>query len=132
MAALAVALFVLVAYTVIVSGDPGPTAGDLTALDVVEDIRAGWLTDVAKVVTALGSAAVVLPLAAICAALLALRRRWPEFGCCRRHGDHPSAAHELKDAVDRPRPAGGLVDSLRLLLSQRARRPRRSSTSGSR
>ena len=36
MATLAVALFVLVAYTVIVSGDPGPTPGDLTAFDFVE------------------------------------------------------------------------------------------------
>ena len=48
----------------IVSGEPGPTPGDTTAIEVVESLRTGWLTDVAKVVTALGSAAVTGPLAA--------------------------------------------------------------------
>ena len=33
MAVLAVALFVLVAYTVVVGGDPGPTPGDDTAIE---------------------------------------------------------------------------------------------------
>ena len=56
MAVLAVASFVLVAYTVIVSGDPGPTPGDETAVDIVESLQTGWLVDVAKVVTELGSA----------------------------------------------------------------------------
>jgi hypothetical protein len=55
MAALAVASFVLVAYTVIVGEDPGPTRGDVTAFDVVEHLRGAWLVDIAKVVTALGS-----------------------------------------------------------------------------
>ena len=36
MAALAVGLFVLVAYTVIVGGDPGPTPGDATAIELVD------------------------------------------------------------------------------------------------
>ena len=53
MAVLAVALFVLVAYTVIVSGEPGPDAGrhhgDRSRRTAA---HAGWLTDVAKVVTA--------------------------------------------------------------------------------
>ncbi len=52
MAILAVAGFVLVAYTVIVSGDPGPTPGDVTAKDIAEGLRTAWLVDVAKVVTA--------------------------------------------------------------------------------
>ena len=63
MAVLAVSLFVLVAYTVIVSGEPGPTPGDRTAFELVERLRTGWLVDVAKVVTALGSSAVVGSLA---------------------------------------------------------------------
>ena len=45
MAALAVSLFVLVAYTVVVGHEPGPTPGDITAMEVVESIRTGWLTD---------------------------------------------------------------------------------------
>ena len=88
MAALAVASFVLVAYTVIVSGEPGPTPGDETAIDIVESLRAGWLVDVAKVVTALGSRAVVLPLAF---ALRRAARGPPPLGRgrrpARRHGD---------------------------------------------
>ena len=80
MAALAVALFVLVAYTVIVGGEPGPTPGDVTAMEVVESLRAGWLVDIAKVVTALGSLVVVLPTGAdLRRRSLAARRRWAEF-----------------------------------------------------
>ena len=33
MAVLAVALFVLIAYLVVVEGDPGPTTGDETAIE---------------------------------------------------------------------------------------------------
>ncbi len=110
MAILAVAGFVLVAYTVIVNGDPGPTPGDLTAMEVAERLRVGWLVDVAKVVTALGSSAVVLPLAAVCAAALAVRRRWAEVGVLVvGAGLIVLGVHELKAAVDRPRPGVGLV-----------------------
>jgi undecaprenyl-diphosphatase len=110
MATFAVAAFVLVAYTVIVNGDPGPTPGDVTAMEIAEKLRTGWLVDVAKVVTALGSSAVVLPLAAIAAAALAARRRWAELGVLAvGMAIVVLGVHELKDAVDRPRPSGGLV-----------------------
>lgn len=112
MAILAVSGFVLVAYTAIVSGDPGPTPGDMTAVDVVESLRTAWLVDAAKLVTALGSLAVVLPLAALSAALLAVRRRWAELGVVVvGFGLTYLGVHEIKDAVDRPRPDGGLVDA---------------------
>ena len=52
---LSVSLFVLIGYAVIVTGDAGPTPGDAEAIDVVDSLRAPWLTDLAKVVTALGS-----------------------------------------------------------------------------
>jgi undecaprenyl-diphosphatase len=74
-----VALFVLVAYTVIIGGDPGPTPGDETALELVGHIQTSILTSVAKVVSWFGSAFAVGLAAAICAALLAWRRRWVEF-----------------------------------------------------
>lgn len=110
MATLAVASFVLVAYTVIVGGDPGPTPGDVTTADIVERLRTGWLVDIAKAVTALGSAAVCLPLAAIAAAGLAARRRWAELGVLVvGMAIVVVGVHELKDAIDRPRPAGGLI-----------------------
>jgi membrane protein DedA with SNARE-associated domain len=110
MATLAVAAFVLVAYTVIVGGDPGPTPGDVTAMEIAEKLRNAWLVDIAKVVTALGSSAIVLPLAAVAAAALAARRRWAELGVLvTGMAIVIAGVHELKDAVDRPRPADGLV-----------------------
>ena len=112
MATLAVALFVLVAYIVLVGNDPGPTPGDETAIDVVESLRVGWLTDISKVVTFLGSGLFTWGLTAVCAALLAVRRRWAEFGVLIAGMTLTSIGfHEIKDAVDRPRPEGGLVDT---------------------
>ncbi len=110
MATFAVASFVLVAYSVVVSGEPGPTPGDVTAMEIAEELRVEWLVEVAKALTNLGSAAVVWPLAAIAAAILAARRRWAEFGVLVVgmliviFG-----VHELKSVVDRPRPDGGLT-----------------------
>ncbi|HEX8690782.1 MAG TPA: bifunctional DedA family/phosphatase PAP2 family protein [Solirubrobacterales bacterium] len=111
MSILAVAGFVLVAYTSIVSGDAGPTPGDMTAIDVVESLRTGWLVDLAEAIAVLGSSAVVFPLAAICGVLLAARRRWAELGVLVVGlGLTFAGVHEIKDAIDRPRPQGGLVD----------------------
>ena len=59
LAVLAVSLFVLIGYALIVTGDAGPTPGDAEAIDVVDSLRTPWLTDMAKVVTALGSCAVL-------------------------------------------------------------------------
>jgi undecaprenyl-diphosphatase len=110
MATFAVASFVLVAYTVIVGGDPGPTPGDVTAAEIAEKLRTAWLVDVAKAVTALGSSAVCLPLAAVAAASLVARRRWAELGVLvAGMAIVVVGVHELKDAVDRPRPGDPLV-----------------------
>ena len=112
MATLAVASFVLVAFTMIVGGDAGPTPGDETAIDIVESLQAGWLVDIAKAVSVLGSATVVLPLALICAVLLGVANRWAEVGVLLAGMAIVIVGiHELKDAIDRPRPAGGLVDT---------------------
>jgi undecaprenyl-diphosphatase len=110
MATLAVALFVLVAYTVIVGAEPGPTPGDVTAAEIAEGLRTAWLTSVAKVVSAFGSGAVVLSLAALAAVALAVRRRWAELGVLLAGmATIVLGFHGLKAAVDRPRPAGALV-----------------------
>ena len=110
MAALAVASFVLVGYTAIVSGDAGPTPGDQTAIDIVDGIRAAWLTDVARAVTDLGSGSVIALLALAAGALLVARRRWAELGVLvAGMALIVVGVHEIKDAVDRPRPAGSLV-----------------------
>ncbi len=107
MATLAVSLFVLVAYVVVVGREAGPTPGDLTAVEVVEYLNSGLLTDVSKAITWLGSGVFVWSLTAVCAALLAARRRWGEL-CVLLAGMTITQVgiHEIKDAVDRPRPPG--------------------------
>jgi len=110
MAVLAVSLFVLVAYAVLIGREPGPTPGDVTAMDVVEHLRVAWLTDLSKVVTFLGSGIFTWSLTVICAALLFARRRWTELGVLLAGMTLTSIGfHEVKDIVDRPRPEGGLV-----------------------
>ena len=112
MAILAVSGFVLVAYTEIVGAEPGPTPGDTTAADVVESLDVGWLVDLSKAFTNLGSLFVVGFLALVCAALLCVRRRWAELGVLVVGMALTFAGvHELKDLVDRPRPPGGLVET---------------------
>jgi membrane protein DedA with SNARE-associated domain/membrane-associated phospholipid phosphatase len=110
LAALAVSLFTLIAYTVVVGGEPGPTPGDTTAAQIAAGLRTAWLTAFVKVFTALGSSPVTGSLAALAAAALAWRRRWAELGVLVA-GMLLIAlgVHEIKDAVDRPRPAGALT-----------------------
>src|SRR5664279_4442014 len=55
MATLAVALFVLVAYSVVIGRDAGPTPGDETAIELVEHLHSGFLHGFSRVVTVLGS-----------------------------------------------------------------------------
>ncbi|HEX3041990.1 MAG TPA: VTT domain-containing protein [Solirubrobacterales bacterium] len=112
MATLAVALFVLVAYTVIVGGDPGPTPGDETAFELVGHIQTSALTSVAKVVTWFGSGLAVHLAAAVCAALLAWRRRWVEFWVLvGGMAITQTGIDVLQSAVDRPRPPDPLASS---------------------
>jgi membrane protein DedA with SNARE-associated domain len=112
MAVLAVSLFVLVAYAVLVGREPGPTPGDVTAMELAERLRTGWFTDLTKVFTFLGSGLFVWSLTVLCAALLAARRRWAEVGVLLAGMALISIGfHEVKDIVDRPRPEPGLVDT---------------------
>jgi membrane protein DedA with SNARE-associated domain/membrane-associated phospholipid phosphatase len=109
-AVLSVSLYVLIAYTVIVSGDSGPTGADRAAVDVVNELRDGWLTDINEVVTKLGSAEVVIPLAALVAIALGIARRWAELAVLIVGMTILFVGVDVfKDEVDRPRPAGGLV-----------------------
>lgn len=112
MAILSVALFVLIGYGLVVSGDPGPTPGDAQAIDLVGSLRAGWLTEVAKLITALGSTAVLVPLSTIAAVVLGRRRRWAELGVLLGAvAILLIAVPVIKEIIGRPRPAGGLVDA---------------------
>ncbi|HEU5105273.1 MAG TPA: bifunctional DedA family/phosphatase PAP2 family protein [Solirubrobacterales bacterium] len=110
MATLAVALFVFVAYTVMIGDDPGPTPGDETAIEVVEYLQAGALTSVAKVISFLGSAGFTWALALIGAALLAWRRRWTEFWVLLAGMTITQVGLEaLSESVDRPPPPESLA-----------------------
>jgi undecaprenyl-diphosphatase len=107
LAALSVALFVLVGYALIVTDDAGPTPGDSQAIDIVKDIQAGWLTDVAKVVTRLGSTAAILAVALVAAGVLAWRRLWVEMAVLVASlAILLIAVPVIKETVDRPRPPG--------------------------
>jgi membrane protein DedA with SNARE-associated domain len=110
MATLAVSLFVLVAYAVVIGRDPGPTPGDETAIEIVGHLRSGLLNDVSKALGVLGSGAFTWGLTAVCAALLALRRRWAEFWVLLAGMTIIQVGfHEIKAAVDRPRPPDPVV-----------------------
>jgi undecaprenyl-diphosphatase len=110
LAALAVALFVLVAYIVVVGRDAGPTPGDETAIEVAEALRCGLMTTFSKVLSALGSGVFVWVLTLVCAAALAARRRWTEVGVLLAGMALTTICwHEVKAAVDRPRPAEALI-----------------------
>jgi membrane protein DedA with SNARE-associated domain/membrane-associated phospholipid phosphatase len=112
MAVLSVSLFVLVAYGVLLDGDPGPTPGDETAIEVAEWLQTSALTSVVKVVTFLGSGAFTWGLALVCAALLAWRRRWVEFWVLLAGMTITQIGIvEIKDALDRPRPPEPLASS---------------------
>lgn len=106
----AIGLAVLVAYAIYVGSHPGPTALDRSAFQIGADLRTGWLVDVAKVVTWLGSAWVMLPLALAAGIALAVRREWVTLAVL-------AAAlaitfllvGEVKALVDRPRPQNPLI-----------------------
>ena len=78
---------------------------------MVDRLRSDWLTDLAKVVTVFGSSYVTLAVALVAAIVLATRRRWTEvwvlvaaLAICH------IAVPVLKEAIERPRPEGGLID----------------------
>lgn len=109
-AILAVSSFVVIAYAEIVSGNGGPTPGDLRAFDVADLLRTDWLIEVAKAVTWLGSSAVLLPLIVLVAAVLALKGRWTEFMVLGLGAIATWLGVDiLKEVIGRPRPEGGLV-----------------------
>jgi membrane protein DedA with SNARE-associated domain/membrane-associated phospholipid phosphatase len=109
-AILAVAVYVLVAYTMTVSDNPGPTPGDQTALDLANDLQATWLTDVAKVITELGSSVVILPVMAIATLLLIWHRRWAEAAVLVvAVAIIYAGVGELKGLTSRPRPPDPLT-----------------------
>jgi membrane protein DedA with SNARE-associated domain/membrane-associated phospholipid phosphatase len=107
-----VGIFVFVLYVVELSNDLGPTPLDTELLDLSDKLYNAALVDVAKVVSALGALPAVLALVAVTAVLLIARRRWTELVVLiAGTGLIYAAVHIAKAAIDRPRPAGPLVET---------------------
>ncbi|HYZ29086.1 MAG TPA: bifunctional DedA family/phosphatase PAP2 family protein [Thermoleophilaceae bacterium] len=86
---------------------------DNTAFDIADRLRTAWLTDLAKVVSAAGSLTFVLVLVVIGSIALIIRRRPLElFTLAGGFGLTVLAVHLAKAGIDRPRPAGELVDTV--------------------
>ena len=104
--------FALTAVDVVDGSYKGPTRLDNRMADFVDKVRTDVGVDLAKIVTDLGSFTVVAGLVVIAMALLAWRRRPYElsvllFGQAFVY----AGVHIGKDAVDRPRPEGSLIDA---------------------
>jgi undecaprenyl-diphosphatase len=111
LAALAVGLYALIAYTVVLSGDAGPTPGDMTALDIARDLGSNWLTDVVDAITTLGALYVVLPVALVSGIVLAISRRWLELGVLvAAMAITILGVDVIKESVERPRPPNAPSD----------------------
>jgi membrane-associated phospholipid phosphatase len=109
-AVLAVAAFVFVGYAILLEGEPGPTPGDSTALDVVRDINEPWFTDVNRAVTRLGAPYVAYPVAAVVVVALAFQRRFAAAAVVVFAMLIVFIAVDLlKEMVDRPRPPDRLA-----------------------
>ncbi len=111
-AVLSVSLFALIGYAFLLTDDPGPTPGDQQAIDIVDSLRTDWLTDLAEVFTALGSAPAMIAVALVAGGLFGWRRRWTEVGVLAAATVIILiASPAIKEVVDRPRPTGGLVEA---------------------
>lgn len=86
--------------------------GDVKSLRWADDINDPTVVDIVQIVTALGSLPVAIVIVAATAALLVWRREITyAVALIAGLGLTYAAVHITKDAVDRPRPEGGLVDS---------------------
>lgn len=110
LAALALAAAASVWSLAIVSSRAGVHGLDRGAFTAVRDLRAPWLTDVAKVLTNLGSSPVT-GLAVVLTAVWLVRgsRRVEAFSLVAGAVLTFLAVHVLKAGVDRPRPGSALV-----------------------
>ena len=104
--------FVFYALTDRLRIDPGLTPADREFQDLAAELYNETAVEIAKVVTDLGSLAVVLPLLAIAVGILAWTRRPIELGALVIGLALVYAGvHLTKAGIDRPRPSGGLDET---------------------
>jgi undecaprenyl-diphosphatase len=93
------------------TSEPGLPQIDRTAADVAHRLKIDPLVEIAKVVTDLGSLAVVLAVTLATAVWALTRRRWIDAAALAVGlGLDVLLVHVAKAAYDRTRPSGGLVD----------------------
>jgi membrane protein DedA with SNARE-associated domain/membrane-associated phospholipid phosphatase len=107
-----VGLFVFVVYLTELDRSLAPTPFDNDLLDLADSLRMNTLVDVAKLATELGALPTVAGIVAAAAGLLAVRRRYAEaivlvLGLVLIY----VSVRVTKDALDRPRPSGSLVNT---------------------
>ena len=107
-----VGAFVFVWDLVRIEQGNGLLAGDAQSLRLADRLHMDMAVSVTKVVTALGSLPVAIALVALGGATLVWRHKLRDalalvFGLVLTY----AAVHITKDAVDRPRPARGLIDA---------------------
>lgn len=108
----AVGSFVFIGYLIVLDPITTLTAGDQRGVRWSNELQAPWLTDVAKVVTHLGSLPIAGGALVIAALVLLWRREWLE-GLALLAGLVLTYAgvHLTKAATDRPRPVDQLIDA---------------------
>ena len=105
--------FALAVVDVVDPGYMGPTRFDFRVIDLAERTRSDVGVDIAEMVTRLGTASLVFALVAVALVLLAWRRRPYElFVLLIGTALVYAGVHITKDAVDRPRLADPLVDTM--------------------
>ncbi|HYI80299.1 MAG TPA: bifunctional DedA family/phosphatase PAP2 family protein [Thermoleophilaceae bacterium] len=106
-----VGFYVFTVYAVTISADPSTTPADRELLDLADRLNIhATLTDVAKIVTDLGSFLTILTLIVVTSILLAARRHWYELAALASGAILLFVSLQLaKNGIDRPRPSAGLL-----------------------
>jgi undecaprenyl-diphosphatase len=105
--------FLLIGDTIRTGGLGGLSGADAAMAELSRDLRTGWLVDVARVVTDLGTSLVIGVLVAVTAAWAAFkRRRLDAATLVAGFGLSVLAVHLAKASYNRPRPTASLVDTV--------------------
>jgi membrane protein DedA with SNARE-associated domain/membrane-associated phospholipid phosphatase len=112
LAVAAVSIYLIVLQVNLIETGDSLVGGDRWALDLARDIETGGLTTIAKVASFFGRFGVTLiAVLAASAYFLARRRTTEAFTLVAGFALTEITMQIMKSAVERPRPAGGLVDA---------------------
>jgi len=107
-----VGLYMFTLYVVILSGDPGPTPLDRQLLDLGDEVRTTFTTDLAKLVSDLGAFPTCAAVVGITAVVVAVERRPAELLVLVLGFALVYLGVQLaKAGVDRPRPSDPVADT---------------------